>query len=254
MTFTPIGETELTLAAKSRSAAGSRLGKTASAIRLQDSSEIATWLAKHDPEDMDKAAELRALSHGANLEVRYQGRYPTGPNGESLPSYTVAVGCGIAGSSASREAALADLIKFQTPAPVRQIERWLAELSVLTAGRGTDGIEAELQLTAYSSRLTKYPADVAKYALLDHRWKWFPAWAELERVCEAKAGPRRHMIAALSQPEPDPEPTRRPATQEEKDRIAALVAEQFPNAPQAWRDKAVDEATKGDCFTDAPPA
>lgn len=250
MTFTHIGETGLTQAAESQNAAGCKLGKTGSAIKPQDSSEIAAWLASKSPVDMDKAAELRALSHGVNLAVRVEGRYPRGENGEILPSYTVAVGCDIAGTNRDREAAKADLLKFQTPAPIREIERWLAELSVLTAGRGADGFSAELLVTAYSSRLAEYPADVARYALLKHRWKWFPSWAEVERVCEAKAGPRRHMIAALSQPEPDPEPTRRPATQDEKDRIAALIAEQFPNVPQPWRDKALAEATKGDCMTE----
>lgn len=250
MTFTRIGETGRTLAEENQSVVGVRHGETGSEIRPQNSSEIAEWLSNQAPSDMDKAAESRALSHGVNLEVRLEGRYPTGENGEYLPSYTVAVGCNIAGTNRDREAAKSDLLKFQTPAPIREIEKWLAELSVLTAGRGPDGFSAELLVSAYSSRLAQYPADVARYALLKHRWKWFPAWAELERVCEAKASPRRHMIAALSRPEPDPEPTRRPATQEEKDRIAALIAEQFPSVPQAWRDRAAEEATKGNCMTD----
>jgi hypothetical protein len=192
-------------------------------------------------------AESRALSHGVALKVRYEGRYPSGENGESLPSYVVAVGCDAAGGD--RAAALADLTKFQTPAPVERIEGWLAELSVLTAGRGVDGISAELLVTAYSSRLGRYPADVARYALLEHRWKWFPAWAELERVCEARAAPRAHMIAALSRPEKPAAPERRLPTQEEKDRIAALVAEKFPRAPQAWRDRAVEEVAEQDDST-----
>lgn len=201
---------------------------------------------------MDRAAESRALSHGVSLAVRYEGRYPTGANGESLPSYTVAVGCDIAGTAAARDAARDDLLKFQTSAPIRQIERWLAELSVITAGKGPDGISAELLVTAYSSRLASYPADVARYALLERSWKWFPTWAELERVCEAKAGPRRHMIAALAKPVADPEPTRRAPTQEERDRIAALIAEQFPNMPKSWRDRATEEATKGECMRVEP--
>lgn len=206
-----------------------------------ESSEIAGWLAKQAPADMDKAAELRAQSHGVSLAVRYEGRYPSGPNGERLPSYTVAVGCRIHGNDEQRKAALADLVKFQTPAPIRQIERWLAELSVLTAGKGSDGIAAELQLTAYASRLAEFPADVARFALLSKTWKWFPSWAELEQVCKAKAGPRAHMIAALSQPEPDPEEERRPPTEEEKQRIRDLIAEKFPEVSQEWRDAAERE-------------
>lgn len=217
-----------------------------------ESSEIAVWLAKHTPADMDKAAVSRALSHGVNLEVKFEGRYPTGPNGEYLPSYEVAVGCRIHGTTAQREAAIEDLKKFQTPAPIPQIERWLAELSVLTAGRGTDGIAAELQLTAYSSRLAQFPADVVRYALLQHTWKWFPAWDELERLCKAKSSPRQHMIAALSQPEPDPEPKRRPPTDEERARIQAMVDQMFPRQSPADRKAAVDIALQGDCMVGDP--
>ena len=203
---------------------------------------------------MDKAAVLRASSHGVSLEVKTQSRFPTGANGEYLPSYEVATGCRVHGTTEQRLAAKADLENFLVPAPVRQIEQWLAELSVITAGRGREGFDAELMVTAYSSRLAQFPADIARHALLAKTWKWFPTWDELERVCKSKAGPRLHMIAALSQPEPDPEPVRRPPTQEERDRIAALVAEQFPSVPQAWRDAAVKDATAGDCMTGEPMA
>lgn len=250
MTFMPIGETGQTLAGKNQSVAGHRHGETVSVTKPRSSSEIAEWLATHVPADVDRAAESRALSHGVSMAVRYELRFPGGPNGEHLPSYSVAVGCDVQGTDAQRFLAKQDLENFQTPASIREIERWLAELSVLTAGRGVDGFSAELLVTAYASRLAEFPADVVKYALLRHPWKWFPAWAELEKVCNAKAGPRRHMIAALSQPEPDPEPTRRPPTNEEKARIADLIAEQFPNVPQPWRDRALKEVTKGDCMAD----
>lgn len=199
---------------------------------------------------MDKAAVSRARSHGVGLEVRFEGRYPSGANGEYLPSYQVAVSCAINGTDEQRKAALADVIKFLTPAPVHSIEDWLAELSVITAGRGKEGFDAELLLNAYSSRLSEFPADVVRHALLKHRWKWFPTWAELETVCKAKAGPRKHMIAALSQPAPDPEQKRRPATQEERDRMQAMIDEMFPSRSPEMRKAAVDEAMKGDCMTE----
>lgn len=214
--------------------------------------QIATWLAAKTPADIDKAAVSRAQSHGVDLAVKFEGRYPTGANGEYLPSYQVATSCAINATDPQRKGALADLVKFMTPAPVRSIENWLAELSVITAGRGKEGFDAELLLNAYSARLSEYPADVVRYALLKQSWKWFPTWAELEAVCKSKSGPRKHMIAALSKPAPDAAPERRPATQDEKDRIAALIAEQFPNVPQAWRDRAAEDATKGDCMADQP--
>jgi hypothetical protein len=138
------------------------------------------------------------------------------------------------------------------PAPVRQIEEWLAELSVMTAGRGREGFDAELMLNAYSSRLGKYPADVVRYALLVKTWKWFPTWDEVEKICEAMAGPRRQMILALERGPKPPEKEWRHATPEEKARIAALVDELFPQKSPEDRAAAVDEATRGMCMFDTP--
>ena len=244
-----IGSEIITSLAAQSSKIGTQVGEAG--LQTRSSSEIAEWLAGHKPEDLDRAAVSRAQLLGVDLEVKLEGRYPVGQNGERLPGYTVAVACAVTGSDENRAAALRTLENFQTPASVVQIENWLAELSVLTAGRGPDGISAELLVTAFSSRLSQYPADVVRHALLRESWKWFPSWAELERVCEAKSGPRRQMIAALAKPAPEPETERRPPTQEERDRIAALIAEKFPNAPQAWRDSAAQEATSGKCIAES---
>ncbi len=144
--------------------------------------------------------------------------------------------------------ALADLEKFQTPASVGDVEEWIGELSVLTAGKGVGGFDAALLISAYSVRLREYPADVVRQALLGKTWKWFPAWDELKKVCDSLASPRRQMIAALKRPEREAEPKRRPPTQDEKDRIAALVAEKFPDASLPWRKRAVEEVTLGACI------
>lgn len=251
MTFKPIGSTALMHVDGNQSEAGNKRGEIGSEMTPQKSSEIVAWLAARSPLVVDKAAESRLLSHGVSSTIRYEGRYPSGPNGERLPSYDVVVGCDIQGDEENRKAALVDLEKFQEPAPVRQIEHWLAELSVLTAGRGSEGMDAELQVTAYASRLAQYPADVARYALLGKSWKWFPSWAELEQVCEHKAGPRRCMIDALRRPAPEPEPRRRPPTDEERARIQALIDEKFPNRSPEMRKAAVDEALRGNCMTNA---
>ena len=197
---------------------------------------------------MDKAAVSRASSHNVDLVVRYEGRYPTGPNGENLPSYTVAVACTITGTTQNREAALDDLLNLMRPAPIHCIEDWLAELSVISASRNREEVESALMINAYASRLSAYPADVVRDALLVKSWKWWPAWDELRTYCEAKAGPRRHMIAALQQPEPDAEAVRRPPTSEEKARVQALVDEQFPSKSPEMRKAAVDEVMKGNCM------
>jgi hypothetical protein len=176
------------------------------------------------------------------------GRFPRGPNGERLPMYLVATGCDVAGTRAQRDAAIADLQNFMTKPEVRSVETWIAELSVLTAGRGREGFDAELMVSAYASRLSAYPADVVRYALLGKTWKWFPTWDELEKVCEAKTAPRRHMLAAMAQPVPDNEPQRREPTQDERDRIQALVDDMFGEYPKNMRDAAVKEVLAGKCM------
>ncbi len=224
---------------------GTQLGGCGS-VNPSNSLQIAEWLATKAPTDMDKAAVSRAHMHGVTLEVKYEGRYPN--NGSS---YQVAVGCNIHGTSEQRREALTSLQNFQQPAPQRAIEGWLVELSAITAGKGPDGVDADILLTAYSSRLSTYPADIVRDVLLGKAWKWFPTWEELEKLCEAKASPRRHMIAALSKPPVDPEPKTRPATQEEKDRIQALVDEMFPQKPRAEREAAVSELMKGNCMKES---
>ena len=199
---------------------------------------------------MDRAAVSQARSRGVGLAVKYEGRYPTGPNGEHAGSYQVATGCEVTGTAEQREAVAADFEKLLSPAPTSKIEEWLAELSVITAGRSKDGLEADLMLNAYASRLAAYPADVVSYALIKQSWKWFPTWAEVEAICKARSGPRQHMIAALRKPIEKPEPQRRPPTQAERDAMSALIAEKFGTVPQSWRDQAEAELLKGKCFTD----
>ena len=209
---------------------------------------VAAWLAKHRPADMDKAAVSRASQHGVGLLVRYEGRYPTGPNGERLGAYEVAVGCKVS-PDGDHGAALADLRNFMTTAPVREIEAWLAVLSVTVAKRRDDEFTEELRLTTYASRLARYPADVAR-EVTHATYTFWPTWEEMEKRCEAMTGPRRHMIAALERgPEPQ-EPKRRQPTQEERDRISAMVSEMFPGQTPTDRQRAVDEVLKGNCMKD----
>jgi len=197
---------------------------------------------------MDKAAVSRASQHGVGLRVRYEYRYPEGPNGERMPSYAVAVGCEIDGTPDGANAALADLRNFMTPAPIREIEAWLAELSVIVARRQGDEFSDELRLVAYSSRLARYPADVARKVTIGTPYKFWPTWSEMEKQADAMTGARRSMIAALERGPAPPEPVRRPATDEERARVQALVDEMFPSRDPEMRKAAVDEALRGNCM------
>jgi len=236
------------VAKKNPTEAGSNAGRTGSALSLADTQRVAAWLARQSPADMDKAAVSRASSHGVGLRVRYESRYPSGPNGERLPSYDVAVGCDIGGTPDGIAAALADLRNFMTPAPAREIEGWLAELSVIVARRADDAFADELRVAAYASRLGRYPADVVRLVLLGQTYRFWPTWEELEKRCEAMTGPRRHMIAALERGHEPKEPDRRPPTDAERDRVSDLVNELFPDVSWEMRPVAADEAQRGNCM------
>lgn len=210
------------------------------AVNVVSRQDIATWLSKQAPSDMDNAAVKRASQHGVALRVRYEGRFPTGPNGERLPSYTVATACE-ASPTGDHAAALADLRNFMTPATLREIEAWLAVLSVTVAKRRDDEFTEELRLTTYAGRLARYPADVVR-AVTSATYGFWPTWEEMEKRCEALAGPRRHMIAALERGPAPPEPIFRQPTEEEKSRIQALVDEMFPGAGVEERANAVSAA------------
>ena len=223
---------------------GMRPGAHGLATRA-NSDRVAEWLSKQKPQDMDSAAASRALSHGVALKVKYELRFPS-----DRPSYAVAVWCDASGNRESALAALTDLRNFMTPAPVRKIETWLAELSVTVARQKDDDFGDELRLNVYASRLSRYPADVVRQVLQEGRFQFWPTWDELAKRCDAATAPRAHMIAALERGLPaEPEPQRRAATEAEKARVQALVDELFPNKSPEARKSAVDEAMKGNCMT-----
>lgn len=242
-----LGSVTTTILSKAVSAIGTPHGEHGLATR-ENSARVAEWLAKQTPEDMDKAAVSRALSHGAHLRVKYEGRYPVGPDGERMPSYLVAVGCHANGEPGAFSAAAADLRNFLTPAPMRMIEQWLARLSVVVAKRKDDAFSEELRVVEYASRMSQYPADVVRHVLLSKTYKFWPTWDELHKLCDAMTSPRRAMIATLERGPAPLEPEMRPPTQGERARIAALVDEMFPAMSQDMRDAAVSEALNGDCF------
>ena len=130
----------------------------------------------------------------------------------------------VTGDAAARREAVTALAGFVTPAPKNQIEEWLAELSVITRRKQDDDITESLRLSAYSSRLAEYPADVAREALLRHKWLFFPAWAELQDVCDKLAAPRRAMIWHLvNAPQVEAPEPREDTSPERKAEMAAYV-------------------------------
>ena len=249
----PISSVTTTAPSKAVTAIGTPHGGRGLATR-ENSERVAAWLAGKRPSDMDAAAVSRASSHGVTLRVKTSGHGVYDDRGNIVDFVTFATGCDVAGDADARAAALADLENFMTPPHPRQIEAWLAELSVIVARRADDDFGDELRVVAYASRLSRYPADVVRNVLLEQRHKFWPTWEELERRCEWMTSPRRQMIAALHRgPEPKA-PERRPATPEERARIAALVDEMFPTQPPEMRAAAVDEVLRGNCMAGAPMA
>ncbi|MDZ7905203.1 MAG: hypothetical protein U5N55_05075 [Cypionkella sp.] len=210
----------------------------------ENSQRVAAWLAKQAPADMDKAAVWRASSYGVTLKVNTEWRFP-----EGRASYAVCVGCDVL-PGGDRDKALADLQNFMQPATKGQIEAWLAELSVLVVRRADDAVAEGARLSAFSKRLSAFPADIVRVALLETPHKFWPSWVELEEICKSLAAPRVQMIAALKRGPALPEPTRRPATEEERARIQDMIDKMFPNATGPDRHDAVNEALKGDCMKD----
>lgn len=110
------------------------------------------------------------------------------------------------------------LLNTLSPPPSRQIEAWLAELSVIVARRPDDEFTETLRVEAYAGRLARYPADIVRDVLLGRTWKFWPSWAELEPICEAARAGRKAMLDALVDRAikgDDNQPTRREMTEEE---------------------------------------
>ncbi len=112
---------------------------------------------------------------------------------------------------------------FFTPAPTAEIDAWIVELTTITRRSKDDEITERVRLSAYARRLSAYPADIARSALLDHEWLYFPAWAELKAVCEKLVAPRAAMLWHLRNAPPPvkEEPRELPSLE----RRAEMVAE-----------------------------
>ena len=158
---------------------------------------------------MDQALHSLASSHNVALRVLFDSRSTTDANGNTVTKF-FAKGCTAAGQTHDAALVAEKIAGALSPAPKSMIEAWLAELSVLAPRRKDDEFGGNLLIEAYSSRLSAFPADVVKDALLDHKWRFWPSWAELSDLCDDMASQRKHMLSAvrgLERPAPsDPQP------------------------------------------------
>ena len=111
---------------------------------------------------------------------------------------------------------------FFSPAPIREIEAWIAELSVITRRAKDDEMTERLRLAAFSKRLAAYPADIAQEAVLRHKWLFFPAWAELQDVCDKLVAARAAILWHLKNAsnEAPPEPRELPSVDRRREMVA----------------------------------
>lgn len=222
----PLHSAITTTLAAQPSKTGTQLGAHGS--ETPESSRLVAWLASRQPEDVDRAAVSQASRRGVTLDVLRDLRFDRDEHGNSTGSYVVPRSVTATGTPEQRAAAKADILRLMAPAPEASVEAWLAELSVIVARRQDDEFTEGLRLTAYASRLRKYPADIARKALLGHPWKFWPSWAELEWVCEREVAIRRAMVAALDRDHRQPEERRERVTAE---RAAEIMREAFGARP-----------------------
>lgn len=169
-------------------------------LAISGDSAAAQWLAERKPAEVDRLFRSQASRLGIDLKCSCEHRYPSGPNGENLPSYTVNHTATAFCAAGAASGFMPTAERFMTPAPDQTLEAWLAELSVITASRPDDAMTQEVRLRAYRTRLAAYPADVAREALFGRTWRFFPTWDELHACCETGVAERRSMLVALVSP------------------------------------------------------
>lgn len=241
----PIGSVTTTMPREAASAIGTQHGGRGLATR--ENSRLLSWLVDRAPDKVDSALVSRASSRGVTLRVTMTGGR-TSEGGFDI----WARGCEADGPADAMQQMIEDVEATMMPAPIDMIERWLAELSVIVARRPDDEFGDELRVTAYASRLSRYPADVARKAALGVSWKFWPAWSEMERVCERSVAGRRHMIDALRRGPQAKEARKLPTAEERAALVRQLVRNKFSDAPKGWRERAVAEVLKSDVMRETP--
>ncbi len=80
-----------------------------------------------------------------------------------------------------------------------ELVKCLGQLRALTAAKNTGETDLKLVLSAFASRLTRWPADVVREVLESQSSisKWWPAWAEVEERLVELAAPREALLATL---------------------------------------------------------
>lgn len=189
-------------ALKAGSATGSPHGEPGSAMASNGAppAEMHPEVMRRDPSINTDAVQSRLRQFGVNLTVKTSLTFPS-DQGATISWRERVTGADLSlSSSADLRAALRVVEESLAPAPLERIEHWIAEVNAITARRGETAAEAELALTAYSSRLRQYPGDIVRDTLLSWGGKWFPTWGELKEILDVRTSPRTQMLLALKVP------------------------------------------------------
>lgn len=226
--FTLTGPTARTEKPASLNAVGSSVGRGGAVASPVDTAKVRRFLSARTTKEVNEAAISRASQLGVALRVNYDFRSRQDEHGNTVSRSITVKGVDATGTPEAKAAAAEMIEALRTPATRSDIEAWLAELSVIVSRRQDDEFTESLRLTAYTDRLARYPADVAREALLVKAWKFWPAWSELEAVCEDLCTIRNAMRTALRREEPTKDADRTPVS---ADRAAEIMAE-FGFAPK----------------------
>lgn len=181
---------------------------------------LTTRIEPQTPASLDQELRSLALSLNVKLSVgkRLKPKYDDrcvflGNDLEAVPT----IASGEPADLARFAEAVADKL---TPAPLADIEHWIAELSMIAPiapSRAVDRASITLMLEAYSRRLENYPADMVHYALLVKAWRFFPSWFELKQDLDEMRQARTAMLDACR----PSNPTRSAPPEEKRERVSA---------------------------------
>ena len=107
----------------------------------------------------------------------------------------------------NQQAALQRIDAALAPAPIAQVDQWIAALHVGTKHRSEDPASLELIQKLYRATLSQFPASAARDACAEllKTSEWFPTIKELNEACGHHSRPLRSLrnsVASWREPEP----------------------------------------------------
>jgi hypothetical protein len=152
-----------------------------------------------DPETNTERLLSALRTNGCSAVIRRRLTFATSPStGEASAWREVVSGADLAlTEGADPASALALAERSLAPAGPAQMGVWLTELAHITAKRSEDADSAVLTMTAYIKRLAAYPGDIVRQTLQEWSGKWWPTWAELKEILDARAAGRLAVRDAL---------------------------------------------------------